>query len=149
MEINLTRNLRTAMANAKIDQKHLAEASGCSRAAVSQYLSGKYMPGKDALQRLAAALNVTVDWLFAEHGSGTCSPAGKITVMDAARCMGVSRAFVQNGIMDGSLDIGVAVRIKKRFAFYIIPGKLRDMVGEDRFTAFFGGGGQNGNNPNR
>lgn len=65
------------------------------------------------------------------------------------RCMGVSRAFVQNGIMDGSLDIGVAVRIKKRFAFYIIPGKLRDMVGEDRFTAFFGGGGQNGNNPNR
>ena len=65
MEINLTRNLRAAMANAKIDQKHLAEASGCSRAAVSQYLSGKYMPGKDALQRLAAALNVTVDWLFA------------------------------------------------------------------------------------
>ena len=77
MEINLTGNLRAAMANAKIDQKHLAEASGCSRAAVSQYLSGKYMPGKDALQRLAAALNVTVDWLFAEHGSDRAIPQQK------------------------------------------------------------------------
>ena len=46
--------LRYAMTQAEISQAALAEKSGCSKAAISQYLSGKNTPGPEKMEALAA-----------------------------------------------------------------------------------------------
>lgn len=45
-------------------QVDVAEKSGLDKAQISQYKNGKYEPMRDALYKLAKALNVNVAWLM-------------------------------------------------------------------------------------
>lgn len=47
----------------------LSERSGIDRGSISHYLKGDYKPAMPALRKLAAALNVTVDWLLGKDDS--------------------------------------------------------------------------------
>lgn len=70
--------LRAKMQSIPLTQKQLEEASKIRQTSISDYLNGKAIPSADALSRLAAALGVTMDWLWgvAEDPQGA-APGGK------------------------------------------------------------------------
>ena len=64
MAQNLTQQrLEQAFAASGLSQAELARISGIDRGSISLYLSGRYRPKADKLLRLAAALEVSAEWL--------------------------------------------------------------------------------------
>ena len=107
MSSTLAERLQNAMKLANMTQAELAAQTGASRAAISQYLSGKNVPNMDRIKALADATGVTFDYLI---GYGTApatqAPLKKISVKEAARCMGKSDQFVRIGLQRGFLLTG-------------------------------------------
>lgn len=126
------------MAQANMSQSALSEKSGCSKAAISQYLSGKNTPGPAKMKVLADALGTSVAVLMGEEPI-VALPIGKITCDLAAQCMGKSHHFVRVGLQKGILPFGNAVPgTGNRWDYYINPAKFREYVGPERFDSFFG-----------
>ena len=61
--------LKNAMEQANMSQSALSEQAGASKAAISQYLSGKNTPGPDRIKALADATGVSFDYLMG-YGRG-------------------------------------------------------------------------------
>ena len=140
MSNTLAERLQSVMKLANMTQAELAARAGASRAAISQYLSGKNTPGPDRIKALADATGVTFDYLI---GYGTApatqAPLKKISVKEAARCMGKSDQFVRIGLQRGLLPFGRAVPGTGRcWNYYINPDKFKEFVGAEQFNAFFG-----------
>ena len=146
--------LKEAMTQAGVNQTQLHDTTQISKASISQYLSGKNLPGKDKIKLLADALNVSEDFLtgydvpvqkvdlqlhpLAQDVSSVKTPL-KITLAQAARCMGKSRQFVREGLKRGILPFGNAVPgSANNYIYFISPDKFREYVGENLFAAFFG-----------
>lgn len=140
MATTFAQRLRAAMEQAGMNQAELAAQTGASKAAISQYLSGRNTPGIERIKALADALGVTFDDLL---GYGAQleprQQRRKITIHDAARCMGKSDQFIRVGLQRGFLSFGNAVPgTGERWNYYINPAKFRDYVGAEQFDAFFG-----------
>lgn len=139
---NFSERLRTAMAKSNISQSALAEKSGCSKAAISQYLSGKNLPGHAKTEALADALCISTGFLTGEEAARDEEPAPSITrigTKTAARCLGKSEQFVRIGLQRSLLPFGHAVPGSgSRWNYYINPVKFREFVGNERFNDFFG-----------
>lgn len=58
-----------AMQRANLRQIELSEKTGISRAMISQYLAGAYIPKQTNLYKLAQALNVSVEYLLGLYES--------------------------------------------------------------------------------
>lgn len=135
---NFSECLKDAMAQANMSQSALSEKSGCSKAAISQYLSGKNTPGPAKMKVLAEVLGTSVAVLMGEEAP-VVLPIGKITCDLAAQCMGKSHHFVRVGLQQGILPFGNAVPgTGNRWDYYINPAKFREYVGAERFDSFFG-----------
>lgn len=131
--------LRAAMERAGLKQTELAQQVGASKAAVSQYLSGKNIPGIERMQAIADATGVSFEYLVVPHAPAAESPLKKITVRAAAQCLGKSDQFVRVGLQRGLLPFGNAVPGSGRsWNYYINPAKFREFVGPEQFEAFFG-----------
>lgn len=137
-----SKRLKYAMDLAGLKQVGLAEKSGAPRSAISQYLSGRNVPGPERMRALAEATGVSFGFLTGEEKppSGTApSLVKKISTAAAARCLGKSNQFVRVGLQRGSLPFGSAVPgTGDKFNYYISPARFRDYVGAERFDAFFG-----------
>lgn len=135
---NFTERLRGAMDRAGMTQSILAEKSGCSKAAISQYLKGIHTPQKDVIPRLASALEVQPDFLIGLDVPSVSGIPKKISVELAAKCIGVGRDYVKTGLKNGTLDLGSAVLFPSgKWRFEIQPHKLKNYVGTERFNEFF------------
>ena len=128
--------LRKYMAKAMVTQKALAEKAGISQSNISLYLAGRISPRYDYIEKLAEALGCEPNDLCAEQRKSHCGDS-LITVSAAAKCMGKSHRFVTKGLQTGVLDIGTAIKIKERYSYFIIPSKLREVVGAERYDKFF------------
>ena len=127
--------LKYAMEQADMSQSALSEKAGASKAAISQYLSGKNTPSVNKIKALADATGVTFDFLM---GYGA-APVKKISVKEAARCMGKSDQFVRIGLQRGLLPFGNAVPgTGNNWNYYINPTKFKEYVGAEVFNNFFG-----------
>ena len=134
--------LKYAMEQADLKQSALSELTGISKAAISQYLSGKNTPSLERIKALADATGVTFDFLMG-HGAAPLKEVPpsvkKISVKEAARCMGKSDQFVRIGLQRGLLPFGNAVPgTGSKWIYYINPAKFREYVGADQFNSFFG-----------
>ena len=56
--------LRIALSNANMKQTELSAKTGLDKGSISCYLSGKYEPKSDAINKMAIALNVNEMWLW-------------------------------------------------------------------------------------
>lgn len=134
------KRLKNAMEQANMSQSALSEQAGASKAAISQYLSGKNTPGPDRIKALADATGVSFDYLMGYGAAPVAEPPiKKITTADAARCLGKSKQFVRIGLQRGLLPFGNAVPgVGGSYNYYINPAKFREYVGAEQFDAFFG-----------
>lgn len=131
--------LRRAMEQAYMSQSALAEQSGASKASISQYLAGRNVPGIERIKALADATGVSFDTLLGYGEEQAEPPIRKISVKDAARCMGKSDQFIRIGLQRGLLPFGNAVPgIGTNWNYYISPAKFREYVGAEQFDSFFG-----------
>ena len=90
---NFSEGLKYAMAQANMSQSALSEKSGCSKAAISQYLSGKNTPGPAKVKGLADALGVSVEYLMGFEVPPVKEPAPSITRI------GTRQAALDNNMM--------------------------------------------------
>ena len=58
--------LQEAMKKQGVRAVQVAEATGLSKARISQYVNGRYIPKYDAICKLAGCLSVSPDWLMGE-----------------------------------------------------------------------------------
>lgn len=56
--------MRTALSYANMKQIELSRLTGIDRGTISNYVSGKYEPKSDAINKMAIALNVNEMWLW-------------------------------------------------------------------------------------
>lgn len=141
---DFARRLRLAMDSANMNQKELAEASGCSQTAVSYYCTGVSTPDEERLTSLAEALGVRPAFLRGEpqpaadrNGPVRFSDV-KITLDAASRCLRKSEKCVRQLMIQGC-EFGRAVQGTGSHLNYIFfPGKFREYVGAERFDEFFG-----------
>lgn len=140
---NFSDRLKAAMAQANMNQSALSEKSGCSKAAISQYLSGKNTPGPAKMTVLADALTVSVEFLMgfevpaAKPGVINLADV-KITFVKACRCLRKSEDSVRKLMQEGC-DFGKAVQgTGGRLNYIFYPAKFREYVGSERFDSFFG-----------
>lgn len=56
--------LRQALSNANMKQAELSNKTGLDKGSISCYLSGKYEPKSDAINKMAIALDVNEMWLW-------------------------------------------------------------------------------------
>lgn len=134
--------LKYAMEQADLKQSALSELTGISKAAISQYLSGKNTPSLERIKALADATGVTFDFLMGHEAAPLKEvppSVKKISVKEAARCMGKSDQFVRIGLQRGLLPFGNAVPgTGSKWIYYINPAKFREYVGAEAFNSFFG-----------
>lgn len=64
MDSSFAQRLNYAMEQAGMNQAALAERTGASKAAISQYLHGKNIPGLDRMKALADATGVSFTYLM-------------------------------------------------------------------------------------
>lgn len=69
--------LKNAMEQANMSQSALSEQAGASKAAISQYLSGKNTPGPDRIKALADATGVSFDYLMGYGAAPVAEPPTK------------------------------------------------------------------------
>lgn len=131
--------LRAAMERAGMKQSELAQRVGASKAAISQYLSGRNSPSIERISAIAAATGVTFEYLVSPAPVAAEPQLRKISIRAAAACLGKSDQFVRVGLQRGLLPFGNAVPGTGRcWNYYINPQKFRDFVGQEQFEAFFG-----------
>lgn len=133
--------LKHAMDERHMSQSDLSAKSGISKAAISQYLSGKNQPKKDKIDRLADVLGASPDFLIGYNVPPMIPTVDvdKISTRAAARCIGKSENFIRIGLQRGILPFGNAVPgTGKKFIYYINPIQFREYAGPDRFDRFFG-----------
>ena len=135
--------LKYAMTQANLTQRQLAQATGASPAAVSQYLSGKNTPNADRMKVLADATGVSVNFLMGfENAPDQVAVKGlsdvKITYVKACRCLQKSEDSVRK-LMVAGCEFGRALPgTGGKLNYIFFPGKFREFVGPERFDTFFG-----------
>lgn len=142
MASTFSERLKSAMADAGLNQNMLAQAIGVSAGTISMYLHGSIKPKQDRLKALAEATGTTVEYLVTGDDNGPIpAPAPRrITLVAAAKCLRMATDTVKDGMLSGELPIGrVITRPGKRDVVLITPEKLCAEVGAARFQQFFGG----------
>ena len=146
MNTTFAEHLKNAMEQASMSQATLLKQTKVSKAAISQYLSGKNTPSPERIKILADATTVSFDYLMGHEAAPVAiPPIKKISVKEAARCMGKSDQFLRIGLQRGLLPFGNAVPNDKGSQnYYVNPAKFRDYVGAEQFDQFFSLTGKKG-----
>lgn len=140
--MSFAEKLKALMGELDLSQSKLSDLTGIGKSSISQYLSGKNTPSLERIKALADATGVTFDFLMG-HGAAPLKEVPpsvkKISVKEAARCMGKSDQFVRIGLQRGLLPFGNAVPgTGSKWIYYINPAKFREYVGAEAFNSFFG-----------
>lgn len=110
--LTYSQRLKQVMDKQGFNQAQLAEAAGVGRSAISQYLSGKYIPSAQRSKELADALGVPVDYLLdldADIDLGDRNGSKdtlNVPVAEAAKLMGVTQQFLRESLINGSAPFG-------------------------------------------
>jgi len=126
-------NLRKAMIAKGYNIAELSRRTGIGKPSISQYLSGKNKPSEKRIRELAEALEVD----SMELDTGKIDPSKikteqgvyNLPVKTAAELMGVSLDFVYNGLRDGVLPFGWAVKNSSIWTYYISSAKFTEYTG--------------------
>ena len=126
------KKLKQAMKEQKLTQTELAKRIGSSPSSISQYISGANEPTAQKLEKIAAVLGVTAEWLTElEEVEVETDESAKLTPEKAGKLMGVSAQYGRQGILQGVLPFGCAVKIKgtQRYTYCIFPKKFTEYTG--------------------
>jgi transcriptional regulator with XRE-family HTH domain len=126
--------LNKAMIERNMTQTQLSALSGIGKSSISQYLSGKNVPTDKMKQKLADALDVSIDYFNGETVHLDPAPDGctlkNVSIEHAAKLLGKSKQFVRVSLQRGIAPFGFAVMgTGKKWSYHISPKKFYDYAG--------------------
>ena len=128
--MSFAKRLKQALDERQMTQAELADLIGKGRSSVSQYLSGKNIPRKSIQEQIAKVLDCSVDFLNSEvpeEENDICLK--NVSVVDAARKLGISPQSVRIALQTGVAPFGFAVKNKSVYTYHISPKKLAEYIG--------------------
>ena len=124
--------LKKAMQDLNLKQTQVCGLTGKSKGSISQYLSGKQVPPDDVQRDMAVSLGLDPDYFSKEEdqlpASGVMPVAKKagsirrLTVLQAAKALGVDKMTVSKGLQQGVFPWGYGVKTSENTWVYIING---------------------------
>ena len=132
--MSFSEQLKKAMLERNMTQAELSALTGIGKSSISQYLSGKNEPKELALNKIAEALECSVDYL---KGLIEDSPKSdkiifrNVSVAEAAKRLGVCQQAVRVALQQGTAPYGYAWKVKSKWSYHISPKKLDDYIGID------------------
>lgn len=119
--MNFCEKLHAAMQELGLKQAQVAGLTGKPKSAISQYLSGKNVPGLDGQREIARALGLEADYFGSEEEKiKIVGPIKHISVIETAKLLGVSKDTVYKGLQQGVFPWGYAVKTTTKGWTYII-----------------------------
>lgn len=128
----LAQRMKKLMDDIGMNQNELSLATGISKSGISQYLSGKFKPGRKALKSIAKALGTSEAYLtgdLEEPVDQVSEQKNTLTVEQTARLMNKSKQFVRVGLQKGVFPFGYAVKLSGKFTYYISKQKFTEYTG--------------------
>ena len=136
-------NLKKIMGERKVSGAVLARETGCSKAAISQYMNGINIPSRKRVEVIATVLNVTVEELIAGPGQRPTAPPCKCTVQpyvqqkatltcdEAAALLHKHVSYVILGLQQGrpGFEYGSAVKTSGKWSYCIYANKFTEITG--------------------
>ena len=129
-----SKNLKSVMDERNMNQTQLAGLTGISKSGISQYLAGKVVPKANVIQKLAEALETSVDFLMGDNpvmdADSNGDPLKKVTIEAAAKALGKSEQFIRVSLQRAAAPFGFAVHMPSgRWSYHISPKKFNDYIG--------------------
>ena len=124
--------LGKVMKQKKVNQTELANILGVTSSSISQYLSGRSKPTRANRERMAIILGLPLNYFnpaYAKMLAQTDNQRLNLPVSLAALLMGKTSAFVRAGLKQHVFPFGYAVKIERRYEYYISPVKFTEYTG--------------------
>lgn len=126
--------LKKVMTEKNLKQTQLVTLTGCSKAAVSQYLSGKNEPSDSTKRTIATALDLNPEFFSQTENEATSTAAGSdpvairsLGVEDVARILHMNHNTIRKGLQQGVFPWGYAIRTSQnRWVYYINAVKFME-----------------------
>lgn len=128
--------LLNAMCELGLNQRQVCGMTGCSKASVSQYLSGKNVPSEQKQREIAEALGLQSDyftWPEPEEQHKVTIQRGQMKKMlpeTAAKILGVGKETIRLGLQQGVFPWGYGIQTS--------PGRWTYIINEQRFIEIEG-----------
>lgn len=126
--MEFSEKLKTAMQQLGITQSQVVGMTGCSKASVSLYLSGKSIPSSDKQRSIAVSLGLAPDYFGqAESPKVVIAPKKlrdgairQLLVTDAAKLLSMNAETVRKGLQQGVFPWGYAIKTSEnRWTYFI------------------------------
>lgn len=115
--MKFSEKLKEAMQQLNLKQSQIVGMTGCSKGAVSQYLSGKTIPPPDKQREIAVSLGLSEDY-FQQNNGRPARPSRetilsgefiRLNPVEVGRVMHASHTTIENGLRNGKFDWGYAI----------------------------------------
>lgn len=128
--MNFKDALFNLMCEMNLNQRQVCGMTGCSKASVSQYLSGKNVPSEQKQREIAESLGVDPEYFkeCAEPDKTKIIQKGTMKKMlpeVCAKILGVGKETIRLGLQQGVFPWGYAVQTS--------PGRWTYIINEQRF----------------
>lgn len=129
---DFSERLKNAMQELHLTQTQVVGMTGCSKASISQYLSGKNVPTEMKQRDIAVSLGLNEDYfeqaedLIHPKKIATADHIERMTTDEAAKLMGVNHHTVKKGLQQGLFPWGYAIKTSENRYVYFI-NKMRFM----------------------
>lgn len=118
--------LLNAMVELNLNQRQVVGMTGCSKASISQYLSGKNVPSVQKQRDIAESLGLDPEyfqWAEPQKTAAQSVRRGQIRRLlpeAAAKILGVNKQTVRNGLQQGVFPWGYGIHMDSGRWVYII-----------------------------
>lgn len=136
--MEFSEKLKAAMQQLGITQSQVTGMTGCSKAAVSLYLSGKSVPPPDKQRSIAASLGLNPEYFgHDEIPKAVIAPKKiregaikQLLVTDAAKLMSMNAETVRKGLQQGVFPWGYAIKTSaNRWTYFINAARFAEIEG--------------------
>jgi len=132
--MKFSEKLKVTMQQLNLTQSQVVGMTGCSKASISQYLSGKNTPSAEKQSDIAVSLGLAPDYF--EHDpvqekvipptpkqSNDSGVIRQLLVSDAAKILGMNHNTVRKGLQQGVFPWGYAIHTSEHRWVYFINAK--------------------------
>lgn len=125
------------MKELNLTQTQMVGLIGKSKASISQYLSDKQVPSEAKQRDIAVALGLEEDYFSKLDDRMSALPTQKrkeciiqrLSVMDAARMMGINHQTVRKGLQQGVFPWGYGIKTSEHWVYFINAKRFSEIEG--------------------
>lgn len=136
MDMKFKDALLNAMCELNLNQKQVCGMTGCSKASISQYLSGKNTPSEQKQREIAEALGLNEDYfeqMYMTVPRQIAKKDGGVETLDvktAAKLMHMNHNTVRQGLQQGVFPWGYGIHMPSgKWVYFINARRFAEIEG--------------------